>query len=719
MAQVEPQEGGSPARTPAKALACQVGACTQGTAKFQGAGLLGGSGKKGSPPGEDYAFLADKFHDVVQALGVGEPKVDVFASPANARCTTCWNPENSAFAKQWGAQGLLWINPPFSQLSEVVNKIETDGAECLLVCPDWSARPWFAKAQLLCAKAHFYPPGSRLFETDKGPAGPTRWGVWVLYIPAKSNEMRTVRVVENREGGNEKQLRVVIRLTAEDREVVPPCTALIDTGAEVCLVKRGLIPPELFRPARQPLRLVGADGNTLPGGDKEVVLEVGLKGILKDSKKEAVLRIPTIFYEAEVKDPVILSYGWCQVRGFDIFPRLHGLNCKRKGREYWVEGVRSAPGGNLLEAICAVGADKPKRALDLFSGTGSAKKVLEKEGFEVISLDSEARFQPTLCCDILGWDYKEYPPGYFDIITASPPCTEFSQAKTVGERKVEQALKLVQKTLEIVEYFRPKVWWLETPRYGLLTKNSLLANVPHWDVDYCQFGRGGFKKPTRFYGSAHLAELPSFLCDGKSCPNLGEGRKHSRPLGGHFGAATKALTYPIPSAIITGACGLGAPHRKVWFQAGGAPAQGAVCGVGGGVGPNKKVRFTLPNGEGGAEVPPTDPEIAETEPEVDQEAPDAPYPDLDSQEFVRQKWVQEQIREKACWTRDPEEHPEAINARKRIEEKFADSVLSGVYVSDPPIRGPFGEAEIWVAETTCPVGRPAFRMGGDKLEAHT
>ena len=32
-------------------------------------------------------------------------------------------------------------------------------------------------------------------------------------------------------------------------------------------------------------------------------------------------------------------------------------------------------------------------------------------------------------CNILDWDYKIYPPEYFDFIHASPPCVEYSIAK--------------------------------------------------------------------------------------------------------------------------------------------------------------------------------------------------------------------------------------------------------------------------------------------------
>ena len=121
-----------------------------------------------------------------------------------------------------------------------------------------------------------------------------------------------------------------------------------------------------------------------------------------------------------------------------------------------------------------------------------------------MSLDIDPRYNPTVCVDIFDWEYHQYPPGYFSLITASPPCTEFSRAKTVGERDIAGASRIFLKTLEIIGYLQPQIWWLEIPRYGFLPKQDFMAHLPFWDVDYCQFGSEGFKKPTRIFGSTHL-----------------------------------------------------------------------------------------------------------------------------------------------------------------------------------------------------------------------
>ena len=116
-----------------------------------------------------------------------------------------------------------------------------------------------------------------------------------------------------------------------------------------------------------------------------------------------------------------------------------------------------------------------KRALDLSCGRKSATKVLEAHGYQVECLDNDPKREPTIFKDVLQWEYKKFPRGFFDIIVASPPCTEYSAAKTVGvRREAELADPLVKKALEIIRYFAPPIWWLETPRNGRLTKKPFV-----------------------------------------------------------------------------------------------------------------------------------------------------------------------------------------------------------------------------------------------------
>ena len=71
------------------------------------------------------------------------------------------------------------------------------------------------------------------------------------------------------------------------------------------------------------------------------------------------------------------------------------------------------------------------RLLELFSGTGSIGRAFRSRGWEVDSLD----IQPgaTIESDIMTWDYRGVPRHY-DFVWASPPCTEYSKARTKAKR---------------------------------------------------------------------------------------------------------------------------------------------------------------------------------------------------------------------------------------------------------------------------------------------
>ena len=73
-----------------------------------------------------------------------------------------------------------------------------------------------------------------------------------------------------------------------------------------------------------------------------------------------------------------------------------------------------------------------KKLLELFSGTKSVGNVAKTLGFDVVSLDLK---DADINVDVLVFNYTSYPVGYFDVIWASPPCTEYSRAKTTGIRK--------------------------------------------------------------------------------------------------------------------------------------------------------------------------------------------------------------------------------------------------------------------------------------------
>jgi hypothetical protein len=146
-----------------------------------------------------------------------------------------------------------------------------------------------------------------------------------------------------------------------------------------------------------------------------------------------------------------------------------------------------------------------------------------------------------------------YNPGEFQLIVASPPCTEYSQAKTTQPRNYDEADKVVLKALEIIFWFKPKAWWIENPRTGHLKNRSFMQEFPYIDVDYCQFADWGYQKPTRVWCSQNLSKLPDCVCDGVTCPCLQDfpaSNQQRERLGGYgmkFGTTQK---FRVPEKLV-------------------------------------------------------------------------------------------------------------------------------------------------------------------------
>ena len=86
------------------------------------------------------------------------------------------------------------------------------------------------------------------------------------------------------------------------------------------------------------------------------------------------------------------------------------------------------------------------RLLELFCGTKSVGRAFEAAGWEVVSLDIVSKFEPTVFCDIRSWDYTTFP-GHFDMVWASPVCTEYSRALTTRPRRLLEGDALVLSAL--------------------------------------------------------------------------------------------------------------------------------------------------------------------------------------------------------------------------------------------------------------------------------
>jgi len=169
------------------------------------------------------------------------------------------------------------------------------------------------------------------------------------------------------------------------------------------------------------------------------------------------------------------------------------------------------------------------RLLELFCGTKSVSKAIGSNFSEIISVDINEKAQPTFVADILTWNYKQFPEGYFHTIWASPPCVEYSIINQTHPGKVcnyTLADSIVLKTMEIIEYFNPVKWFIENPQSGTLKDREFMEGLLFVDCDYCRFSNWGYRKRTRFWSNV-ISDNVLCLGAGK-CPNMYENHHRVR-----------------------------------------------------------------------------------------------------------------------------------------------------------------------------------------------
>ncbi len=166
------------------------------------------------------------------------------------------------------------------------------------------------------------------------------------------------------------------------------------------------------------------------------------------------------------------------------------------------------------------------KLLELFAGSRSIGKVAKKLNFEVYSTDIIKYPGIDYPIDILNFDVTKVPfkP---NIIWASPPCTAFSVA-AIGKNWVklandfvpvsynaELSIKIVKKTIEIINHFQPQYFFIENPR-GILRKLKFMNNFNRHTVTYCQYGDSRMK-PTDIFTNS-IAWIPREMCkNGDKC----------------------------------------------------------------------------------------------------------------------------------------------------------------------------------------------------------
>jgi hypothetical protein len=178
-----------------------------------------------------------------------------------------------------------------------------------------------------------------------------------------------------------------------------------------------------------------------------------------------------------------------------------------------------------------------------------------RNGHEVIAVDIDGKCNPDIVCDILEWHYNSLP-WVPDILWSSPPCTEYSIAKTRGIRNLELADSIVNKFIEIRDYFltiNPNMlWFCENGASTHLWNRGVAATLyPRVTLSYCQYDGPGYQKNTTIATNAPWVPRP--LCNLKTCKQVRGGR--------HLRTAQKGPTRDKEGRRPADHCSLNMLHR--------------------------------------------------------------------------------------------------------------------------------------------------------------
>ena len=118
--------------------------------------------------------------------------------------------------------------------------------------------------------------------------------------------------------------------------------------------------------------------------------------------------------------------------------------------------------------------------LDLCSGLAGASDPFKERGWEVITVDINPNFNPTVCTDIINWNYQGRKP---NLIWASPDCTQFCKkslplswaCNRQNPPKPDTSLMLACK--RIIDKANPDYWVIENVRGAVFYFTPYLGKV--------------------------------------------------------------------------------------------------------------------------------------------------------------------------------------------------------------------------------------------------
>ncbi|MDP1545716.1 MAG: hypothetical protein Q8L87_06815 [Anaerolineales bacterium] len=100
--------------------------------------------------------------------------------------------------------------------------------------------------------------------------------------------------------------------------------------------------------------------------------------------------------------------------------------------------------------------------IDLCAGLGGASSAFRLAGWDVIMVDNDPAFSPTVMTDVRTWHYSGVRP---DFIWASPPCYEFSREFMPWSKTgVNPDMSIFLACIDFIRSFPGVFWGLENTK---------------------------------------------------------------------------------------------------------------------------------------------------------------------------------------------------------------------------------------------------------------
>ena len=161
------------------------------------------------------------------------------------------------------------------------------------------------------------------------------------------------------------------------------------------------------------------------------------------------------------------------------------------------------------------------RLLEVCCGSAQVSRYFAAQGWEECTVDWEAKWSSTILADVRDLKPEQlWTPGEWDVVWCSPPCTEYSLAKSTAPRDYALADSVVISCLDIIRYLTTNTdkhvfWAVENPYTGFMRKREHMLQWGSYlkRADYCKYGKP-YQKATAIWTNLDNWEPRHICCKG-------------------------------------------------------------------------------------------------------------------------------------------------------------------------------------------------------------